>query len=123
MFQPLFLHNNLLSTFPVMKLSILPQLSIISVGNNSWTCDCGFVWQFQQFLTRLIVIDSSKLECVDYKEERRVNIGYNITCANSLAVPVSQTVAVNHHNSFVPIILAILGVCLVLIILTITMAE
>ena len=103
-----------------MKLSILPQLSIISVGNNSWTCDCGFVRQFQQFLTRLIVIDSSKLECVDFnfigQEERRVNIGYNITCANSLAVPVSQTVAVNHHNSFVPIILAILGVCLVLII-------
>eukprot|EP00092_Neocalanus_flemingeri_P041674 GFUD01045391.1.p1 GENE.GFUD01045391.1~~GFUD01045391.1.p1 ORF type:complete len:1363 (-),score=340.88 GFUD01045391.1:56-4144(-) len=117
--QTLFLHNNLLSTFPVWKLSILPQLSMISVGNNSWTCDCGFVQQLQQFLTGLLVIDSSKLECVDYnvigQEESRVNIGSNITCANSLAVSVSQSSAVHHPHSFVPLTVTILGVCLVLV--------
>jgi len=112
--QVLFLHNNLLSTFPVWTLSILPKLSTISVGNNSWTCDCAFVLQLQQFLSGVVVVATSKLECVDW-QENRVNIGSDITCANSLAVPVSQTVGMHHHRSFVPITITILGVCLVLV--------
>ena len=110
----LFLHNNLLHVFPVWKLSILPpNLSIISVANNPWTCDCSFVQQLQQFLSRLTVMDTSQLDCVG--QESTVNIENNITCVDSLAVPVSQTVSTDHQHSLVIITVTICGVFLVIV--------
>ena len=103
----LFLHNNLLHVFPVWKLSILPPLSIISVANNPWTCDCSFVQQLQQFLSRLTVMDTSQLDCVG--KENTVNIENNITCVDSLAVPLSQTVSADHKNGLVVIIIIMCG--------------
>ena len=95
------------------KLSSLPKLSSISVSGNPWTCDCNFVQQLQQFVVGLPDMDTSQLECGG--QESRVNIGSNITCANSLAVPVSQTVAADHRYSLVLITTTILGVCIVLV--------
>jgi hypothetical protein len=111
MFQVLSLSGNHLSVFPVWKLSSLPKLSSISVSGNPWTCDCSFVQQLHQFVAGLPGMDTSQLECGG--QESRVNIGSNITCANSLAVPVSQTVAADHPHSLVLYTSIILVVCLV----------
>jgi Leucine-rich repeat (LRR) protein len=105
--QVLFLHNNLLNVFPVWKLSILPSLTYLSVAQNPWTCDCSFVQQLKGYLSLISAMDTSQLECAG--QGRMVNIEQNITCENSLAVPVSQTVVADHHHSLVIIIISVLG--------------
>jgi hypothetical protein len=107
----LSLSGNHLSVFPVWKLYSLPKLSSISVSGNPWTCDCSFVQKLQQFVAGLPGMDTTQLECTG--QESRVNIGANITCQNSVAVPVSQTVAADHRHSLVLITAIMLGVCLV----------
>ena len=112
--QVLFLHNNLLNVFPVWKLSILPSLTFMSVAENPWTCDCSFVQQLKDYLSLITAMDTAQLTCAD-QERGVVNIEYNITCVNSIAVPVSRTVAADHQYSLVIIIIAVLGLFLVLV--------
>ena len=95
------MHNNRISVFPVWKLSTLPQLSYISLTNNSWICDCSFVEHLQQFVRQLTTLDTSLLECLG--PEGRVDIGFgsNTSCANSFVVPVSHRIGVEHQQSVV----------------------
>ena len=93
----------------------------MSVAQNPWTCDCSFVQQLKDYLVLITALDTAQLSCAD-QERGVVNIEYNITCVNSLAVPVSQTVAADHHHSLVIIIIIIisaLGVFLVLVVVTV----
>ena len=97
--QVLFLQNNLLHVFSVWKLSILPTLSIMSVANNPWTFDCSFVQQLQQFLSRLTVMDTTQLDCVD--QEKTGYIDNNITCASlsdSVCGPQEWSRRDHHHH-------------------------
>ena len=122
LFQVLSLHNNLLNVFPVWRLSILPSLSFMSVAQNPWTCDCSFVQQLKGYLALITALDTAQLSCAD-QERGVVNIESNITCVNSLAVPVSQTVAADHHHSLVIIIIfiiSVLGVFLVLVVVAVS---
>ena len=103
------------------RLYILPSLTFMSVAQNPWTCDCSFVQQLKDYLVLITALDTAQLSCAD-QERGVVNIEYNITCVNSLAVPVSQTVAADHHHSLVIIIIIIisaLGVFLVLVVVTV----
>lgn len=122
--EVLFLHNNLLMIYPVWELVVLPEISVLSLADNPWSCECDFVRQFQQFVNGLVVVDSSKLECVDINfigvEGTRVNIGANITCSNSLAVS-SQSSTQSIHLDYIPMTIAFLGICVVLIIATLVL--
>ena len=125
----LFLQNNLLTSFPVWSLSVLPLLSILSLANNSWSCGCSFVRELQELTRSTLVRDASQLECVEFnfmgQEAVRVNIGTNTSCVNSLAVsslPADTTHSGNSNpadgdtsSDILPLILGVLAAVLLLL--------
>jgi len=114
--QVLFLGDNLLTTFPVLMLTRLTSLTLMSLSNNSWSCECNTVRELQELTRLLVVKDASKLECVEFnflgQEETRVNIGNNISCINSLAV--SSTPSTTSFSSLPIVLGAILTLAILL---------
>ena len=57
--QVLSLDHNQLWDFPVWSLSSLPRLARLSVGENSWPCDCLTVRNIQQLSLTSLLADSN----------------------------------------------------------------
>ena len=60
------LENNLLTVFPVWRLSANPYLSSVRLARNTWSCECDFVVPFNEFLeaNALLVRDYDIVQCV-----------------------------------------------------------
>ena len=58
----LSLEQNQLWDYPVWSLTSLPSLARLSVGQNSWPCDCLTVRNIQQ-LSMLNILTDNKVAC------------------------------------------------------------
>ena len=56
------LDHNQLWDYPVWSLSSLPRLARLSVGENSWPCDCLTVRNIQQ-LSLLSILSDNNVAC------------------------------------------------------------
>ena len=62
----LYLHGNRLIDFPPWQLSFNPKLGAIRLADNTWSCECGFVETFHNWLVKHSkeVLDSQGVACV-----------------------------------------------------------
>lgn len=64
--ETLYLHGNRLIDFPPWQLSFNPKLGAIRLADNTWSCECGFVETFHNWLVKHSqdVLDSQGVACV-----------------------------------------------------------
>ncbi|XP_063242525.1 toll-like receptor 6 [Bacillus rossius redtenbacheri] len=64
--EVLRIDGNKLYSFPVWQLSLNPYLVEIGLGDNQWTCDCGFLRTLRAWLQSNLVkvVDAKRVACV-----------------------------------------------------------
>lgn len=95
----LFLDNNYITYFQVWILALNPNLKILSLGHNSWTCDCDFLAAFQDwlFLHRENVYDITNIRCHENTTAGPFILTFNVSaCGNLTAITIFQAAFTVH---------------------------
>ena len=90
----LSLHNNRLVNFPAWQLALNPSLERVSLGGNDWSCQCGFLKAFREWLSERgqRVIDVSDVACHDPDSDKVIKV----VNATSVALCVESAKATTH---------------------------
>ena len=141
----LSLHNNRLVNFPAWQLALNPSLERVSLGGNDWSCQCGFLRAFREWLgvqgSKVTVIDTGDVACHDPATDRVITV-VNATSALALCVQsaeatkaimirdeevsvggdvigVSSSVGANFWHELLPVALAVISVVVLTAVLVI----
>ncbi len=99
--QVLTLAHNRLVAFPLWGLLVdNPLLNWVTLSENPWSCECGFLRNAQRFLRdrRGAVKDNSALKCVVNGVSSNAIVSGNATCADVMAVSFKDDSAEEHED-------------------------
>lgn len=91
----LSLHNNRLVNFPAWRLALNPSLKRVSLGGNDWSCQCGFLKAFREWMGEekgQKVIDMKDVACHDPDSDKVIKV----VNATSVALCVESAKATTH---------------------------
>ena len=91
----LSLHNNRLVNFPAWQLALNPSLERVSLGGNDWSCQCGFLKAFREWMSDAKgqkVIDMKDVACHDPDSDKVIKV----VNATSVALCVESAKATTH---------------------------
>ena len=137
--EVLQLHGNLLVSFPIAQLNGLQLLSSVSMADNPFACQCQFVQDFAKFVqtssVRLhrgvikttslpggsVIYDLSDVTCLS-QDHSRLQLNGNVTCSDAVTqISYTADTAGSSTNRLIPVAVAIVAVCVVLAVTTVTL--
>ena len=117
------LQGNQIVNFPVWKLKYNKGLQEITLGQNSWSCECNYMVDFKNWLIRQtdVVRDAKSLYCVSNStgQPGPVILDTSYSCENFVATSIVQE---KLHNDFLQPVLITLGIFFVVLILGVVLA-
>ncbi|CAD6231497.1 GSCOCT00001439001.2-RA-CDS [Cotesia congregata] len=104
--EVLRLDNNKLKTFALWQLSLNPYLVDISISSNPWSCECGFLDQVRDWMTKnqVKISDWKRVTC---ELGMPINLVVNGTVVNCAALTgTTSAIETRQLEAYLPLLLA-----------------